>query len=97
MTIYKVQRDIKYIRNDDIFSTIIDGEAIMMSINNGHYYGVTEIAGDIWEWLKTPHSCQELCQHLQTEYEIDQENCEDDVGSFMYQLLQNNLINEANK
>ena len=70
----------------------MDGEKVMLSINDGKYYNLGEMGGEIWELMKDPISMQELVKELRSQYEVDQDECEEQVNSFLNQLLKENLI-----
>lgn len=71
----------------------MDGEKVMLSIHNGKYYNLGELGGVIWELIKDPISIQELVIELQSQYEVEQTECEEHVTIFLSQLIEQGLIN----
>ena len=71
----------------------MDGEKVMLSIQNGKYYNLGELGGEIWELMKEPISIQELVTTLQSQYDVDQTECEEQVTAFLNQLIEEGLIN----
>jgi hypothetical protein len=71
----------------------MDGEKVMMNIHNGNYYNLGTIGGRIWSLIETPISAVELVTTLMSEYEVEQNVCEENVASFLKQLLAEKLIN----
>ena len=47
-------------RSEGLVTSNLDGEVVMMSIDNGKYYGLDAIASQIWELLETPCSIRAL-------------------------------------
>jgi len=82
----------KIVLNQELLQSEIDGETIMMSIDNGKYYGLNTVASRIWEIIKTEPLFSELINTLISEYEIDEEKCKIETISFLEKLLENNLI-----
>ena len=55
-------------RTSGLFSTELDQETVLMSINAGAYYGLAGVARSIWDKLENPISFSELVDFLQNEY-----------------------------
>lgn len=70
----------------------MDGEKVMLSIEQGKYFNLGQVGGDIWELIQTPRSVHDIIESLRTLYEIDVEICEQDVIPFLQNLLQEGLI-----
>jgi hypothetical protein len=70
----------------------MDGEKVMMSINNGKYYNLGQVGGRIWEIIETPVSVDQITSTLLSEYDIDREACFSQVTAFLQLLLKEGLI-----
>jgi hypothetical protein len=68
------------------------GEKVMMSIENGNYYNLGEIGGIIWDQMEKPIKISKLTVNLSNEYDIEKEECEKQVLSFLESLRKENLI-----
>lgn len=42
----------------------MDGEKVMLSVQNGKYYNLGETGGEIWEYMKEPTSIKNLIHLL---------------------------------
>ena len=82
-------------RNEGIVQAQIDGETVMMSIENGEYYGLDTIASRIWELIEKPLTIQELNEQLQNEYDVSPEQCQSDVDKFLGEMVENKIITIA--
>ena len=69
------------------------GEKVMMNIDNGKYYNLGEIGGDIWTLIEKSISIQEVVEALLTEYQVEREDCVEQVLTFLQQLYNEKLIN----
>jgi hypothetical protein len=68
------------VRNaDKLLTTVVDGELIGMSIEQGACYGLNDVATRIWDLLAEPRSIDDLCAQLKTEYEVEASDCLKDV------------------
>lgn len=70
----------------------MNGEKVMLSIENGKYYNLGHIGGRIWELIANPASIEAVVEQLVAEYNISQEDCEQQVNSFLSQLSSEGLI-----
>lgn len=80
------------IRTNEIVSSDMDGETIMMSLDKGMYYGLNAIATRIWELIEKPLPVSELCNILVNEFEVDRDLCQRDVCRFLGELQGDDLI-----
>jgi hypothetical protein len=74
----------------------MDGEKVILSIQQGKYYNLGELGGEIWELIRNPISIQELVTTLQSQYDVEQTECEEHVTSFLSQLIEEGLIQIKN-
>ena len=81
---------------EELVSSDLDGETVMMSVENGKYYGMDAIGSRIWALIKEPCSVSELCNILLTEFKVDRERCEKDVLIFLNKLAEDNLVKVVN-
>lgn len=70
----------------------MDGEKVMLSIHNGKYYNLGELGGEIWEIVKEPTLVKEVVTTLQSQYEVESSMCEEQVITFLGQLVDEGLM-----
>ncbi|MBD8071111.1 lasso peptide biosynthesis PqqD family chaperone [Bacillus sp. PS06] len=70
----------------------MNGEKVMLSIENGKYYNFGKVGGDIWVYINSVRTVSDITQFLQDDYEIDQEQCEQQVLNFIESLYKENLV-----
>ncbi|TDL31807.1 lasso peptide biosynthesis PqqD family chaperone [Jeotgalibacillus sp. S-D1] len=70
----------------------MDGEKVMLSIENGKYYNLGEVGGDIWDLMEQPVSLQDMVAALTSQYNVTMEECEEQVLSFLDHLAEEGLI-----
>ncbi len=87
-----LNKDSTVYRNPEMLSSNMDGEKVMMSIENGEYYGLNQIGSRIWELIETPKTIDDLVGKLTDEFDVSPEICENDVMVFLRELLEKNLI-----
>lgn len=62
-------------RDPDQEFSMIDNEVVMLSLKNGEYYALNEVASKIWDLIKEKVSVEKIIQALMAEYEVDNETC----------------------
>lgn len=80
-------------RSSELVSSNMDGETVMMSIDNGEYYGLDAIGSRIWELLENPIEVNVLIETLLDEFDVSKEQCTEDTMEFLNQLKGKNLLN----
>jgi hypothetical protein len=79
-------------RSGEVISSEVENELVMMSLENGKYYGIDSIGGDIWKMIESPILISEICNRLMKEYNVDKSTCTNDVFVFLDQLKEQKLI-----
>jgi hypothetical protein len=79
-------------RRKDLLFNEVDGEIIILSIDNGKYIGLNKIGSRIWALLENSTTIETLINKLIKEYHVSAENCFNDIKSFINQLLNYKLI-----
>jgi len=77
---------------EEIVTTDIDGETVMMSIENGEYYGLDDIGSRIWELIARPIKVSDLIDTLLERFDVDRETCEIDVLKFLNELNEDRIL-----
>lgn len=75
----------------------MNGEKVMLSIENGKYYNLGQIGGRVWELIESPASIQDVVDRLVTEYFIEPEDCQRQVRRFLQQLKAEGLVQAGKK
>lgn len=70
----------------------LNGEAVLLSLKNGKYYGLNPVASRIWELIQTPLSTNEIQNAILLEYEVEREMCEQEISVFLKQMAAEELI-----
>jgi hypothetical protein len=81
-----------YSRRAGLNAVPMNGELVMMGLDQGEYYGLREVAASIWTHLSEPRTVDELCALVASEYEISAENCRPDIETFLGELVDKRLV-----
>ncbi|MBD6615045.1 lasso peptide biosynthesis PqqD family chaperone [Komarekiella sp. 'clone 1'] len=76
---------------NQIFSEL-QGEAVILDINSGVYYGLNQVGVSIWNLIQAPKTVKEIRDALLAEYEVDSQACETDILVLLEDLATKGLI-----
>lgn len=80
------------VRSREPLTANVDNEIVMLSPDQGSYFGLNEVASRIWELIAEPTSVAAVCTQLTREYDVTADTCNTDVISLLDELLQSSLI-----
>ncbi|MBI1883848.1 MAG: PqqD family protein [Chlamydiae bacterium] len=82
----------RLVHRDDLFTTKIDDETVMLDEASGCYFGLNPVGTKIWELLEKPISLQDLLSQLTQCYTIGPEQCKQETGTFLNMLNAHHLL-----
>jgi len=92
----RVSADCIVERSPDIIAAEVDQDLVMVSIENGFYYGTSNVGREIWETIEQPKKVSDLIEELTASYNVDPEICREQTLSFLEQLLAEGLVEVKN-
>lgn len=78
--------------SEDQVSCDLAGEAVILNLKSGKYFGLNEVGARIWELLKEHRTPDTIRDTLLDEYDVDPQQCEQDLLELLQQLLEQGLI-----
>jgi hypothetical protein len=79
-------------RNPGTLFNEIDGEVVILSIENSEYYGMDKLGSRIWQLLEKPIYFRDLVSKLMDEYEVTEEQCYSDTLGFVKKIMEKKLL-----
>jgi len=76
----------------DQVSCDLSGEAAILNIKNGVYYGLDPVGARIWNLVQEPRAVADIQNTITTEYDVEPERCARDLVSLLEKLLAEGLI-----
>jgi hypothetical protein len=83
-------------RDPDIIAAEAEKDIVMVNINSGFYYGVSDVSRYIWEAIEHPKKISDLIDDLAANYNIDRATCEQQTLSYLEELRQEQLLQVLN-
>lgn len=78
--------------SSDHIASELDNEVVMMSIEQGEYYGLGQIGSTIWRLIDKPTKVNDVIAHFVENYNVSLSQCQEDVIAFIQQLDDKGLI-----
>lgn len=88
----KLQLDLKCVCAENILSSDIDDEVVLMSMDTDKYYGLDPVSSRIWKLLQQPCTLRQVCEKLMTEFKVEAGMCQHDVLEFIQKLADAQLV-----
>jgi len=80
------------IRPPDVLLQDLEGEAVLLNLANGQYYGLDETSYDMYKSLIASSSVQAAYEALCQDYEVEPGQLRADLDQFLKHLLENGLL-----
>ena len=76
----------------DQISCNLVGEAAILNIKSGVFYGLDSVGARVWELVQQPRSVSEVRETLLKEYDVEPQRCETDLLALLERLQAEGLI-----
>lgn len=77
---------------DGILSHNLQGEEVVLNLNNGVYWGLDAVGTRTWALLQENRRLDSIYEIMREEYEVSEERLRQDLLNFMAQLVDNGLV-----
>jgi hypothetical protein len=81
--------------SSDQVSAELQGDAVVLNLRDGVYYGLDPIAVRIWQILQEPRTIEEVRDRIMAEYDVGAEQCLADLYALLDRLMEWGLVVEA--
>lgn len=88
----KLMLDTMVVRDSNTLTAEIDDEVVMMSAEQGKYFGLSAVGVDIWNMAERSVSVREIVRVLCDKYDVDFEKCEGDTLAFLSDMVSAGLM-----
>jgi hypothetical protein len=76
----------------DQVSADLSGEAAILNLKSGIYYGLDAVGARIWSLIQEPRVVSEIKDTILQEYDVEPKRCEEDLFALLGELLSHGLI-----
>jgi hypothetical protein len=85
-------KDSTVVRAKDQVSCDLVGEAVILHLKSGVYYGLNPVGARIWELIQEPRTVSAMLDVLLEQYNVEAERCERDLFALLDDLASRDLI-----
>ncbi len=79
--------------SDDVVSREVNGEAVLLDLASGQYFGLNAVGSAIWQILgDAPVTMAALCDEVEAEFDAPRDVIEADVSELIEELAMAGLI-----
>lgn len=73
-------------------SADLAGEAVMLNLKNGVYYGLDTVGARIWTLIQKARPVSEVRDVLLAEYDVTAERCEEELLALLQNMAEHGLV-----
>jgi hypothetical protein len=81
----------------DQVSCDLSGEAAILNLKSGVYFGLNTVGASIWKLIQEPRTVKEIRDSILEEYEVGSNRCEQDILEILQELSSRGLIEIVNE
>ncbi|MBW4620514.1 MAG: PqqD family peptide modification chaperone [Cyanosarcina radialis HA8281-LM2] len=81
---------------EDVLVQVLDGESVLLNLQNEQYYGLDDIGTRMWEVLAESQSIEEAYRVLLAEYQVEPEQLRQDLQVLLEKLVEHGLVELSN-
>ena len=87
--------DRRFVKPSDVLVQELAGEAVLLHVTRGHYFGLNEVGRAVWRELMTGIPVRQAYEHLLAEFDVSPETLQQDLTSLLHDLLSKGLLEDA--
>lgn len=81
-----------YAVREDVQSTVVDGEAVIVDLQRDAYFTLSETATVIWEAVQAGEGLEGAAARLVEAFDVEPARAREDAAAFLESLVRDNLI-----
>jgi hypothetical protein len=85
------------INDDNVVSRDLEGEAVMLNLESGVYFGLNEVGTRIWALIQEHGSLRKVLEAMQQEYEVAPQTLESDLLRLVEELRARGLVSVSQR
>ena len=78
--------------SENVFAQEVDDEMVLLDMNSENYFGLDEVASDIWQTMQGKETLQEVFDAMLEIYDVEEDVLKKDISSFIEKLKESGLI-----
>jgi hypothetical protein len=95
MEISEVRFERRVVKSPDVLLQQIDGEAVLLHMTRGEYYGLDSVGTAMWQALEESSSIQSAYERLAAEFAVEPDQLKTDLHKLIQDLVKHELVQVA--
>lgn len=87
--------DRRFVKPGDVLVQELAGEAVLLHLGRGYYFGLNEVGTAVWKKLMNGVSVRQAYEHLLDEFDVTPERLQQDVTALLQDLISHGLLLDA--
>jgi hypothetical protein len=88
-----IVKAMKYSKHPRVVDATVGDDTVLMNVDQLDYFSMNPVASRIWEILgEGDRTREEICDILLDEYDVDRQQCEESLDSFLKEGIQREFI-----
>ena len=80
---------------ENVVFQVLDGQAVVLNLDSGYYFGLNEVGTRFWQRLGETDSLDTIVEGLLGEFEVERSVLEQDIAELINDLKTRKLVEEA--
>ena len=76
----------------ELSSCDLEGEAVILSLKSGEYFGLNGVGSRIWELVRQPTTVRDIREAIVAEFDVDSDRCQRDLLKWLEEMVDEGLI-----
>ena len=85
----------RYRRSNQALHSEIAGDVVALHIDRGECFGMENVTAEVWRLLAEPNDLAGICAALTDGYDVSQEQCREEVGQLLADMVAAGLVEAA--
>lgn len=81
----------------DVQCTVLEGEAVILNLSNGHYYTVNPVGTVIWELIDGQRPLGAVLEQMCERFDVSRDRAHDDLVALVVRMEREGLLHEERR
>jgi Coenzyme PQQ synthesis protein D (PqqD) len=78
--------------NDDVLFQELQGEAVLLNLKSGVYFGLDPVGTRIWQLFSEHELLSDIAKAIVSEYDVVEDRCAEDLAALVADLERHGLV-----
>jgi len=88
----QIENDARVRASEDQMSCDLDGEAAVLHLPSGIYFGLNEVGASVWRMVQSETTVASIVRGVEEEYDVAPETCAADVRRLLTEMMDAGIV-----